>query len=284
MLVVLLICLAVPLVAVESGQIIEGLSLKSSILPYSVNYCVYLPPGYDTSARRYPIVYLLHGYSDSEFAWVQFGEIQEAVDRAIATREISPMIIAMPDGKKTFYVNDYLGKDRYEDMFLQEFIPHIETSYRVRSEQAYRAISGLSMGGYGSLALALRNPDVFGGCAAFSAAVWEGEEIAASRNYPRFFSTIFGPLKDGKLPDSYLNCDPLSIARTAPVDELKKIRLYIDCGDDDFLIGGNCALHLALKKREIPHEFRVRDGAHRWIYWRTGIVAGLKFLSGRFHR
>ena len=62
------------------------------------------------------------------------------------------------------------------------------------------------------------------------------------------------------------------------------MRYYIDCGDDDFLIKGNCALHLALMDRKIPHEFRVRDGGHTWSYWRTGIVDGLKFIGQSFHR
>jgi enterochelin esterase-like enzyme len=65
---------------------------------------------------------------------------------------------------------------------------------------------------------------------------------------------------------------------------LKKVRYYIDCGDDDFLIRGNCALHILLSDRKIPHEFRVRDGAHTWVYWRTGIVDGLSFIGRSFNR
>ncbi|MFC2156503.1 alpha/beta hydrolase [Acidobacteriota bacterium] len=274
----------VPLFGRDSGRILEGQNMKSDILSYSVDYCVYLPPGYESSTRRYPVVYLLHGYSDQEWGWVQFGEIQEAVDRAIEKREIPPMIIVMPDGRVTWYVNDYAGKDRYEDMFVQELIPHIDRTFLTRSEREFRAISGLSMGGYGSLTLSMRYPDLFSSCAAFSAAVWEFGTLVDSKSYDRMLKPIFGPIVDDKIPDHFIIKDPLNIAQTTDVKSLKRVRYYIDCGDDDFLIAGNCALHLALMKREVPHEFRVRDGGHSWIYWRTGIIDGLRFISERFHR
>lgn len=273
--------------AYAGGKVLEGLSMKSKILPYSVNYCVYLPEGYDESTRRYPVVYLLHGYSDQEWAWVQFGEVQLAADRAIAAREIPPMIIVMPDGKVTFYVNDYQGKDRWEDMFVQEFIPFIDATYRTRPQKEFRGISGLSMGGYGSLKFAMRYPDLFAACAAFSAAVWEDDELIGEntrRNYNDFFGKIFGPLVDGQLPPYFREHHPLDLAKTRPVEELKKVRFYIDCGDDDFLINGNMALHKVMRQRQIPHEFRVRDGGHTWPYWRTGIAEGLKFIGESFHR
>ena len=73
-------------------------------------------------------------------------------------------------------------------------------------------------------------------------------------------------------------------AKTKSGEELKKVRYYIDCGDDDFLINGNILLHKVMKDRGIPHEFRVRDGGHSWPYWRTGIVDGLKFIGQSFHR
>ncbi len=278
---------SMPAIAQPSGKVLEGLSMKSKILPYSVNYSIYLSPDYDASTRRYPVVYLLHGYSDQEWAWVQFGEVQAAADRAIAAREIPPMIIVMPDGKVTFYVNDHQGKERWEDMFIQEFIPFIDATYRTRPSKEYRGISGLSMGGYGSLTLSMRYPDLFAACAAFSAAVWEDDELVGDntrRDYDSFFGKLFGPLENGTLPAYFRERHPLDLAKTRPAEELKKVRYYIDCGDDDFLINGNMALHKALKARQIPHEFRVRDGGHSWPYWRTGIVEGLKFIGESFHR
>ena len=283
-LILFLMMVVFPISASEQGRIVEGLVMQSGILPYEVQYCLYLPPDYDSSSRRYPVVYLLHGYSDQEWGWVQFGEIKEAADRAISAREIPPLIIVMPDGKVSFYINDYLGKERYEDMLIEEFIPHVDKSLRTRPQQEFRGIAGLSMGGYGALTLSMRHTDIFSGCAAFSAAIWENEDIAEPEGYNRFFKNIFGPLTEGRLPDHFKANNPLDIVQTVPVKVLNKARYYIDCGDDDFLIAGNCALHLMMKKKEIPHEFRVRDGGHSWIYWRTGIIDGLKFIAQRFHR
>lgn len=270
------------------GQVVEGLHFSSSILGRDVNYAVYLPPDYATSGRRYPVVYLLHGYTDNESAWIQFGEVNAAADRAIAAREIPPMIIAMPDGGVSFYINDYQNKVRYEDMFIQEFIPHIDTTYRTRPKKEFRGISGLSMGGWGSLVQAMKHPDLFAACVAFSSAVWTDEdfEVLDEKIYAFLLGPIFGPKLKGKerLTPHYRAHNPLELARTLSVETLKNVRFYIDCGDDDFLFKGNSALHVILAERKIPHEFRVRDGGHTWSYWRTGIVDGLKFIGQSFHR
>jgi enterochelin esterase-like enzyme len=271
-----------------SAQAMEGLHFPSAILGRDVNYAVYLPPDYATSTRRYPVVYLLHGYTDNESGWIQFGEVNMAADRAIADREIPPMIIVMPDGGVTWYINDHQNKIRYEDMFVEEFIPHIDASFRTRPEREFRGVAGLSMGGWGTLVYALRHPELFSACAAFSAAVWPEEEILSMKQdvWDKVVGPVMGPGLAGKarLTPHFRKYSPLELARTLPEDSLKKVRYYIDCGDDDFLIRGNCALHIALSDRKIPHEFRVRDGAHSWIYWRTGIVEGLKFIGQSFHR
>lgn len=272
-----------------SGQVREGLKFHSAILGRDVAYAVYLPPDYAASTRRYPVVYLLHGYTDNESGWIQFGEVDLAADRAIAEREIPPMIIVMPDGGVTFYINDGAGKVRYEDMFVRELIPHIDKTYRTRPDREYRGVAGLSMGGWGTLVYTLRHPDLFAAGAAFSAAVWSDEDILSMepKNWDRLLGPLFGAAgKTGKdrLTAHFREVSPLDLAKSLPEDSLKKVRYYIDCGDDDFLIKGNCALHLLLADRKIPHEFRVRDGGHTWTYWRTGIVDGLKFIGQSFHR
>jgi enterochelin esterase-like enzyme len=274
--------------SIPMGQVLEGLHFSSTILGHDVDYAVYLPPDYTVSARRYPVVYLLHGYTDDESAWIQFGEVNVAADRAIADREIPPMIVVMPEGGVTFYINDYQNKVCYEDMFIQEFIPHIDDTYRTRPAKEFRGVSGLSMGGWGSLLMAMRHPDVFAACAAFSSALWTDEDFIAfdARMYERMLAPLFGPGLAGKdrLTSHYRSYNPLDLARTTAVESLNKARYYIDCGDDDFLFKGNAALHVILTERKIPHEFRSRDGAHTWSYWRTGIVDGLKFIGQSFHR
>ena len=270
------------------GQVREGLHFASAILGRDLNYAVYLPPDYATSTRRYPVVYLLHGFTDNESGWIQFGEVNLAADRAIAEREIPPLIIVMPDGGVTWYINDYQNKVRYEDMFVQELIPHIDATFRTRPDREFRGLSGLSMGGWGTLTFAMRHPDLFSACAAFSAGGWTDDELVAmnEKAYEMVLGPVFGPKLAGRdrLTPHFRKYSPLELAKTQPEAALKRVRYYIDCGDDDFLIGANCALHLVLRERKIPHEFRVRDGGHTWSYWRTGIVDGLKFIGQSFHR
>jgi enterochelin esterase-like enzyme len=272
----------------SAGQVLEGLKLSSAILGRDVAYAVYLPPDYATSTRRYPVVFLLHGYTDNESGWIQFGEVNLAADRAIAEREIPPMIIVMPDGGVSWYINDLAGKVRYEDMFVQELIPHIDAVYRTRADREFRGIAGLSMGGWGTLVHAFRHPELFAACAAFSAAVWPDEEILGMKQdtWDKVVGPVLGVGLAGRdrLTPGFRKVSPLDLARSLPEDSLKKVRYYIDCGDDDFLTKGNCALHLLLTDRKIPHEFRVRDGGHTWSYWRTGIVDGLKFIGQSFNR
>ena len=272
-----------------AGRVFEGLKFSSKILGRDVAYAVYLPPDYAASSRRYPVVYLLHGYTDDESGWIQFGEIDLAADRAIDDREIPPMIIVMPDGGVTFYINDAAGKVRYEDMFVQELIPYVDATYRTRASREFRGIAGLSMGGWGTLVQSLRHPELFAAGAAFSAAVWPDDEILGMKqeSWDKLLGPLFGAAglagKD-RLTPYFRKVSPLDLAKSLPEDSLRKVRYYIDCGDDDFLIKGNCALHLLLLDRKIPHEFRVRDGSHTWSYWRAGIVDGLKFIGQSFHR
>ncbi len=272
----------------QSGRVVEGLQMESALLAEEVDYAIYLPPGYDDSDREYPVVYLLHGYTDEEWAWIQFGEVQLASDRAIADRTIPPMIIVMPDGGVTWYINDHNNDYPYEDMFIQEFIPFIEKTYRIRPQKEFRGISGLSMGGYGALMYSMRYHHLFAACAAFSAGVMTEEEVRnmPQQQYDRMFGRLFGAglSGDARLTDHYKDHSPIHLAETMPADSLKQVRYYLDCGDDDFLYRGNSALHVVLRNREIPHEYRVRDGSHSWIYWRTGIVDGLAFIGRSFQR
>jgi enterochelin esterase-like enzyme len=124
--------LSLQIFAVEDGsRIVESLEMQSSILGQKVKYSVYLPAGYDASKNDYPVVYLLHGLGDNETAWVEYGRIAQIADKAIAEKEIVPMIFVIPQGFRTYYVNFHDGSFNYQDMFVQELIPHIESEYRV---------------------------------------------------------------------------------------------------------------------------------------------------------
>jgi enterochelin esterase-like enzyme len=272
---------------VNTGQVLEGLSMSSPILGRDVNYAVYLPPDYYEGTRFYPVVYLLHGYTDDETGWIQFGEVNMAADRAIAAREIPSMIIVMPDAKATWYMNNADGSEKFEDMFIREFIPYIDKTYRTRAKKEFRGVSGLSMGGFGSLLYSLKHPELFAACAAFSAAIWTEEEVKAMppENFDGLFKKLYGLTKEKTLITSHYRANSvMDLVGSLPKDQIDKVRFYIDCGDEDFLYKGNAALHVLLRDRNVKHEFRVRDGGHTWMYWRTGIVDGLKFIGDSFHR
>ena len=272
----------------QKGKVIESIVFKSSIVSYPVRYSVYLPADYETSQRQYPVLYLLHGYSDDETGWIQFGEAAQIADKGIEEGVFPSCIIIIPDGKVTWYCNSADGKDRWEDMFITELIPAIEKTYRIRAKKEFRAIAGLSMGGYGALKLSMRNPDVFSSCVALSSGTFSDEEIVKQpdKTYNMYFKNIFGnDLKsEARLTEAWKANSPLHLIQTVAVDKLKGIRFYIDCGDDDFLYKGNSLLHIGMRDLNIPHEYRTRNGAHEWSYWRTGLYDGLKYIGEKFHR
>ncbi len=285
----LLFCLfATMAMAQLHGKVIEREMIKSRILNKEVAYTVYLPYDYETSNRTYPVVYLLHGYTDDNTGWLQFGEINRYADKAIADGIIPPMIIIMPNGDSSWYINSYDGKENYEDFFVKEFMPSVEKEYRIKAEKKYRGIAGLSMGGYGTLIYSLKHPELFAAAAPLSAAVFDDEALASTPDdrYETAFGQLYGRGLKGKerLNKDWYTNSVLKIVEMKTTDELKKVRYWIDCGDDDFLTKGNCFLHLALADKKVPHEFRVRDGAHTWTYWRTGITDALKFIGDSFHQ
>lgn len=276
----------IPVVTAPQTHLFESLQFNSSLLNQGVRYSVYLPPDYYSSNRRYPVVYLLHGYGDNETGWIQYGEVDRIMDARIRSGELPPMIIVMPDGGRSFYINDYQTKVRWEDMFTQEFVGHIDSTFRTRANREFRAITGLSMGGLGSLVLAMHHPELFSACAALSASTRTDEMWMAipDERYNEVFAPAFsGPAKgEDRLTITWKRNSPITLARSAPEGDLRRVRWLIDCGDDDALSAGNALLHIALTDRKIPHEYRVRDGGHTWAYWRESLPLALKFLSHSF--
>ncbi|MCG6914250.1 esterase family protein [bacterium BMS3Abin03] len=273
---------------VSRGTVKEGLTVHSEILNKDVRYTIYLPFDYKTSNRFYPVVYLLHGFTDNDIGWIQFGEANLIVDEAIANREIAPMILVMPDGGVSYYINNYNSSVMYEDFFIREFIPYIESHYRIRTGKRYRGIAGLSMGGYGTLVNALKHPDMFSACAAFSAAIYNDDEIkqVSQSDWELKYGILYGLGLAGKdrVNKTFIKNNPFHIIQNADPIKIKQLRIYIDCGDDDQFSESNSLFHVLLLKKKIQHEFRMRDGGHRWNYWRSGLVNALKFIGEGFHQ
>ena len=266
----------------QGGKVIDQLSLKSKILNSDRKYAIYLPGDYDYSNREYPVLYLLHGGGDDHTGWVQFGEVKSIADKTNREGISTSMIIVMPDAQtgKKGYFNDIDNNWNYEDFFFQEFIPFIEKKYRIKSEKRYRAIAGLSMGGGGSFLYALRHPEMFSSSCPLSG---DMGEISYSEFYNKN-KEKYGKYRREKVFNYYSNHNALSVIQNQTIENLKSVRWYIDCGDNDFLYEGNSMVHIALKKRGVPHEYRVRDGAHNWTYWRSALPEVLSFVSDKFHQ
>ncbi|MCF6222609.1 MAG: esterase family protein [Flavobacteriaceae bacterium] len=273
--------------AQSRGKVLTQLKYESSILKESVNYAVYLPKGYFVdSLKTYPVFYLLHGYTDNETAWIEKGWVDIAADQEVILGNIEEMIIVMPDGGLNWYVNHPEGNFNYENMFTTEFIPFIDNTYRTKNKRKYRAIGGLSMGGFGALGYVMRHPQLFSTCVAFSAAIRPDDEIItkSQEEFDRLYAPVYGKEVKGKnrISKHWNSNNPIYLAKSLPVEQLKSINWYITCGDDDYLFYGNSALHKIFRDRKISHEYRVADGGHNWIYWRTYISDGLVFLSKHF--
>jgi len=270
------------LVAQES-KVFDNLTVNSKILNMDRKYAIYLPPGYETSQRSYPVLYLLHGAGDDQTGWVQFGEVQHIADKAIKEGKATAIIIVMPDANtgRRGYFNDVNNEWRYEDFFFDELMPEVENKYRIKSEKRYRAIAGLSMGGGGSYFYAMHRPDLFSSACPLSAAVRNN----TFEEFKQGLETQKVAVKDPSTLQSYYDRhQALRQIELNDAEAMKSVKWYFDCGDDDFLYEGNSLVHIAMKKKEIPHEFRIRDGAHNWTYWRESLPEVLGFVSETFHQ
>ena len=267
----------------QSGKVFDNLSMKSEILKMDRKYAIYLPPGYETSQRSYPVLYLLHGGGDDQTGWVQFGEVQHIADQSISDGTATAMIIVMPDANtgQRGYFNSLKGDFRYEDFFFEEFMPFIEKTYRIRADKKYRAVAGLSMGGGGTFMYALHHPELFSSACPLSASCGPltMDDMQRYKSRPGMEGAT-----DAELESYFKKHSVPELVKNMPNDQKKAVRWFIDCGDDDFLYEGNCIVHIEMRKKEIPHEFRIRDGAHNWTYWRESLPVVLSFISDAFHQ
>ena len=277
-----LFCVIPVLLFAQPSKVFDNLSLPSKILKGDRKYAIYLPPDYEASQRSYPVLYLLHGGGDDQTGWVQFGEVQHIANKAFADGIATPMIIVMPDANtgQRGYFNDLKNEWSYEDFFFEEFMPFVEKTYRIKKEKRFRAVAGLSMGGGGSFMYALHHPELFSSACPLSAATGpvtleDTKALLEQRNQKG---------TDEQISIYYKKYTALQLINGVPDDQKKAVRWYIDCGDDDFLFEGNSLVHIAMRKKEIPHEFRIRDGGHNWTYWRSALPNVLNFVSESFHQ
>ena len=264
-------------------------ALKSHILAETVHYCVLLPPSYDSapasSSRRYPVLYFLHGLGDNEQTLFKTGG-WNLIEDLRRQHKIGEFLIVTPDAKTSFYVNSADGKVRYSDFFLQEFIPYIEGKYRIRRERGSRAISGISMGGYGALRFAFAYPDMFSAVSAQSAALMteSPQELNPALRSGTPLGRPLGPVFGNPINVSHWKeNDPLSLARKNRVG-IGKLAIYFNCGQEDefgFEVGAT-ALDRQLREEHIKHEFHLYPGDHSGSYFGAHLGEVIEFHSKLF--
>jgi S-formylglutathione hydrolase FrmB len=264
----------------------ECRQVDSKILARPVPYCVFFPPSYDAQkARRYPVLYFLHGLGENDQMLLNFGGWDQ-VQELWSKKQIGEFLIVAPSAGRTFYINSEDGKVRYEDFFLQELIPYIESHYRSETERKFRGVTGISMGGYGALHMALQHPQEFGSVSAHSAVLIANlpKEIPAPSDpgesaVSRMMGSAFGIRFDRAFWDRN---NPFTIIRSG--SSLSGLRIYFDCGTEDdfgFNIGAQ-AFHDLLASKKIPHEFHLYPGSHDAEYFSEHLPASLKFQSDGF--
>jgi len=265
-------------------------ALNSRILKRPVRYCVYLPSGYDAAtaqhpARRYPVLYLLHGLGDNEQTLFNSGG-WTLLDDLRNQHKMGDFLIVAPEGRRSFYINSADGRVRYSDFFLQEFMPLIEHKYSIRAGRQGRAISGISMGGYGALRFAFSHPELFSAVSAQSAALMteSPRELDAAGRTGAPILSVLGPVFGRPIDVRHWNeNNPLLLAKKNDA-ALQKLAIYFNCGQEDNygFEKGAAELHDELLKERVKHEYHAYPGDHSITYFLSHFAEVMEFHSKAF--
>ena len=243
----------------------------STVLQKHVGMNVLLP---DAGKPPFATYYLLHGLTDDYTGWARRSRIEPYV------RDL-PLIVVMPDGFRGFYTDNAEGP-AYATHVAEELVPFVERNFPARRARESRCVGGLSMGGYGSLRLALGYPNLFCSANSHSGALMHGGRDAPRPDgplSPAEFARIFGKRPGGSPHDL------LALAAGARSSGSPLPRLLLDCGTEDMLIDDNRSFHRELQRLGIPHDYREFPGAHTWDYWDEHVRDALTFhlASLRLH-
>jgi len=239
---------------------------------------VYLPPSYFTppATRRYPTLYLLHGWPGSDGNWLGMGRAASSADTLVARGEMPEAIVVFPNGHgpglfgRSLYINSFDGSDRMEDFVVRDLVRWVDAHFRTVPKPAARALLGLSEGGTAALNLAFRHPDVFGACAGHSGDYEMTKAIG--------LSAVIGRGADAKRMLAE-NSPLLTVDRLAP--RLHELVIYFDCGLADESLGDNRAFDRKLTSLGIAHSYHEFPGSHTWSYWRQHLRDSLKAVTAK---
>jgi S-formylglutathione hydrolase FrmB len=243
----------------------ECATIKSAVLSRPVRYCAYLPASFDTDkARRYPVLYYLHGLGDNEQSLLNMGG-WDLIEDLRRQGKVGEFIVLAPNAGHTFFLDSADGKIRYEDFLLQEFIPQMEAKYRGDGLAARRGVTGVSMGGFGALRLGFKSPQRFAAVSAQMPALIAEIPANFSAGGAGSPSSPMGDVFGSPFNRAYFERNNVFyFARTTPAPQLKRLKIYFDVGNNDdygFEQGGE-KLHQLLDSRGIPNEFHVYPGRH----------------------
>jgi enterochelin esterase-like enzyme len=251
-------------------------AFKSTALNGEVKFTIYLPDGYKDSSERYPVVYLLHGAGGDENEWRTKGGAVETLDGLMRRGRIRPSVVVMPTvGPASWWANG--AAETAETAIVNELLPHVEARYKVASGRSSRSIGGLSMGGYGSLNLALRYPDKFCAAAIISPAIYDPlpPETSAARRTPQF-------MRNGQFdPETWKALNyPAHLETYTKAD--KKVPMWIVSGDHDRLGIALMSAQLYWRLFQIQPkqvELRIVDGDHEWLVFREALPDALEYVD-----
>ncbi|MEZ0483297.1 alpha/beta hydrolase [Fibrella aquatica] len=260
---------------------VDTLAIPSAVMKKNLRAVVVLPASYSSTGKAkttYPVLYLLHGGYGHFDDW-----ITKTPDKTLIQRLADQynLIIAMPEGEVFSYYIDspIIGDSQFDTYLTKEVIDKIDKTYRTKPTRAGRAITGLSMGGYGALYLATRHPDLYCAAGSMSGALnpdmnsWKLPPDA-TQNIKAEFEKILGSFSQS--PDGWAAYSVVGMADRMKTNGLK---LVIDCGVDDFLIEPNRELHRRLVFNQTPHDYSERPGGHSWEYWQNSLPYQVLFFS-----
>lgn len=254
----------------QTGEV-KTRSIDSQSLDNTLTYNIYLPPHYHDLDVSYPVLYLLHGYVGDHTDWVEKGGADQTMNKMVNNGASKPFIIVMPDAHNSWYVdsNPDISWGKYETAIIRDLRKHIEKSYRTVDTANSRYIAGLSMGGYGSLHLAFKYPELFRAAASLSGAFMP--------ELPQGYDILEGTFGKPADPDKYQQENPFILATK---DSSQQLPVYITCGDDDKkLYHHSVAMYDTLQEKGYDSELRITDGAHNWKVWSRELKNVIKFFN-----
>jgi S-formylglutathione hydrolase FrmB len=262
-----------PAALAHAGTLSEN-TFHAMVLQRPWTYEIYLPRDYAQSDRRYPVIYLLHGYNDVPMSWADKAGVQHTADQMIDRGQLQPCILVMPSAGRSWYID---GPEKMETAFIEDLIPQIDRNFRTVAARAGRMVAGLSMGGYGAMRLGLRHPDMFSAMALMSPAIYTPDPpfISGARVAPVFQTDgVFDParwraMNYPNLLDGFARAD-------------QPLRLQISAGLQD-VYGTDAAakyFYDAWRAHGWPAELKLRPGAHDFKLWREILPDALRFLVG----